>query len=157
MRINLKRWRLTGIVIVTALLLIATVKKFIPQNISGVAHVLNLNRISVTTNNDLDSDLIIIDLSIQGTRHINKAIFHGGTKQSIPKGYGENDWYLSYNDSLFTVFRHFKTNNWHDHDYHFHFYKSDDKTLCDVNIAGPDPLNQTIAIVNSQKEHVGDL
>ncbi|MDR2206207.1 MAG: hypothetical protein LBE36_08655 [Flavobacteriaceae bacterium] len=51
---------------------------------------------------------------------IEKTIIYDGTiKNDIPNGYGENDWYVTYEDSLKGYFRHIKTNRNDNHKYLF--------------------------------------
>lgn len=91
-----------------------------------------------------------------GTPHENIVILENGSTNSIPKGYGENDWFLLYDQKTYGVFRHFKTNNWHDHHYSFVFYKKNGEILCNVKIDGPDQVDKiTIRLDKQIKTDIG--
>jgi len=129
-------------------------KYFIPKNIDGIAHFVNQNSIEVSTDEKLNIELIKIELSISGTDYNNVEIFNKASEFKIPKGYGENDWNLSYDGKYFETFRHFKTNNWHDHNYSFHFYQNENEIKCDVKIDGPDEMTLTIDLNNREKVEI---
>jgi len=78
-----------------------------------------------------------------GTDYKDIIIAENGNINSIPKGYGENDWTLSYGKNQ-GDFRHFKTNNWHDHFYSFKFFKRNEKVFCEVEIDGPNKMDGLI-------------
>lgn len=128
-------------------------KFFIPKNIEGIASFLNQNSIEVTTDKKLNIELIKIELSISGTDYKNVEIFNKNSKFKIPKGYGENDWSLSYDGKFFEKFRHFKTNNWHDHNYSFQFYKDENGIKCNVKIDGPDKMKMSIDLNKEKNEN----
>jgi len=129
---------------------------FIPKNTPIIAHFLNKNAIDIEVENDLTEERIKIELSIRGTDVEDITIVENESINPIPKGYGENDWLLSYAGKNFGVFRHFKTANWHDHDYSFKFYKNNGEVLCDVRIDGPDPMDtRTIKLDKKIKTDVG--
>lgn len=73
-------------------------------------------------------------------------IYTGQNKFDIPNGYGENEWYFTYKDSLQGYLRHIKTNRNDNHIYLFHFYKKADKYFVDVNIKGVSPLQKKIEL-----------
>lgn len=54
------------------------------------------------------------------------------------KEYGNNYFYLSYQDSIIAKFFQFKYNNWHGHDYEFHISKDNDLIIVDWIVKGPD-------------------
>jgi len=127
----------------------------IPKNTPILAHFINKNAIEIEVDDGLKEGKIRIELSIWGTDYEDVEIFENGSAYSIPKGYGENDWYLSYDEKAFGVFRHFKTNNWHDHDYSFHFYKKNGLIKCDVNIDGPNEASHIVELNKEIKTDVG--
>jgi len=126
-------------------------KYFIPKNIEGIAHFVNQNSIEVSTDEKLNRELIKIELFISVTDFKNVEIFNKASEYKIPKGYGKNDWNLSYDGKYFGTFRHFKTNNWHDHNYSFHFYQNENEIKCDVQIDGPDKMTLTVDLKNGEK------
>ena len=130
-------------------------KYFIPKNIDGIAHFVNQNSIEVSTDEKLNIELIKIELSISGTDYNNVEIFNKNTEYKIPKGYGENDWNLSYDGKYFKTFRHFKTNNWHDHNYLFNFYQNENGIKCDVKIDGPDKMTLSVDLNYKEKAEIG--
>jgi len=136
---------------------VALVVEFlIPKNTPIVAHFLNKNSIDVEVIDDLNKEKIKIELSIWGTNYEDITILEKGSMNSIPKDYGENDWFLSYDRKNHGVFRHFKTNNWHDHHYSFVFYKKNGEVLCDVQIDGPDQMDKrTVRLDKEIKTDVG--
>ena len=136
-------------------LIIIVPKYFIPKNIDGIAHFVNQNSIEVNTDEKLNRELIKIELSISGTDYNKVEIFNENSEYKIPKGYGENDWNLSYDGKYFETFRHFKTNNWHDHNYSFYFYQNEDGIKCDVKIDGPDKKNITINLIEKGITAIG--
>lgn len=73
-------------------------------------------------------------------------IYNGSRQFKIPNGYGENDWYFIYNDTLQGYLRHFKTNRNDNHYYYFRFYSKSSKILVDVEIKGDSPLKKTILL-----------
>ncbi len=107
---------------------------------------MNQNSIEVTTDEKLNIDLIKIELSISATNFKNIEVFNNSSKSKIPKGYGENDWNLYYDGKYYGTIKHFKTNNWHDHDYFFHFYESENEIKCNIKINGPDEGNLTLIL-----------
>lgn len=134
---NMKRLKVLAITALVFVILYPIAKFFIPPNLHGIAHVVNKNSIVVTSSKDIDQEEVIIELSILTSEIDKELIYENNSAHGIPKEYGENDWYVSYKGKQ-TRFRHFKTNNWHDHDYRFHFFKVAGKVKCMVDIQGPD-------------------
>ncbi|HEY1054634.1 MAG TPA: hypothetical protein VGE24_05845, partial [Emticicia sp.] len=50
---------------------------------------------------------------------------HSEQQVEIPQEYGENEWLITYSDSLCTRFRHIKYNRNDKHSYHFRFFKTE--------------------------------
>ncbi len=62
-------------------------------------------------------------------------LMNGKIVKEIGKGYGENDFVVSY-DTLSANFGHFKTNRNDINRYDVLIYKKDNKILCKFNIQG---------------------
>ncbi|MES2765245.1 MAG: hypothetical protein V4642_05220 [Bacteroidota bacterium] len=114
------------------------------------------SEVEIATTN-IDAKFLKIEMSIWGTDYIDQTIFDDFKIYKIPEGYGENDWYLSYKDSLWASFRHFKTKNWRDELYQFHFFKTDkDSISCKVTITGSNYTESRVLILNqSRKPYIG--
>ena len=115
---------------------------FASKNTPIIAHFLNKNSISIDVDEELQLDKIKLELSIESSSVQDRIIAQNGQTKSIPKGYGENDWRLIYDDKYYASFRHFKTNNWHDHHYSFSFYKAHGNVYCNFQIDGPDEMGK---------------
>lgn len=113
---------------------------FIPKNTPIAVIFLNKNTLNVNVQEGLNEKKVSLALTINGTDNENVIVFNGRKKCKVPKGYGENDWTLSCDNVYVGSFRHFKTNNWHEHDYYFDFYSKHDSIFCDVKILGPDEM-----------------
>lgn len=122
----------------------------LPKNTPGFAHFFNKNSIELEVQEGLDPNKVKVELTIWGTAYKDVPIIENGSKNLIPKDYGENDWYLSYGEKAFGVFRHFKTNNWHDHHYKLYFYEEEGQISCDVEIQGPDHLKNLTVKLNKK-------
>jgi hypothetical protein len=73
-------------------------------------------------------------------------IYNGENFFEVPDGYGENEWYFSYRDTLTGYLRHIKTNrNDHNH-YMFQFYEKEGECFVKVNIAGSSSLEKVIKL-----------
>ena len=73
-------------------------------------------------------------------------IYKHERESSIPNGYGENEWYFIYQDSMQGYMRHVKINRNDKHDYSFLFHAEDEKILVDVTITGASPIKQQIEL-----------
>lgn len=120
----------------------------------GASHFINQNSIEVTTSSNLNIRNVNIALSIWGSDVVDRDIFDNNSAITIPEEYGENDWYLSYNNHHI-AFRHFKTNNRSDHDYRFHFFKENDTIKCKILIEGANPVARIISLDKPIKTDVG--
>jgi hypothetical protein len=110
----------------------------IPKNHSFFAHFVNKNSIEIISQDGIELEELRLSISISATKFKNVIIFDGTSEYRIPKGYGENDWTIIYDERPMGSFRHFKTNNWHDHHYIFRFYRDEGSINCEVSIEGPD-------------------
>ncbi len=134
-----------------ALVVIATLSVLalgsIPKNVPILAHFLNKNSLELEMHDGLELDKLQLSISITATEYKDEIIFDGKSKHTIPKEYGENDWYISYDNKYSTSFRHFKTNNWHDHNYSFNIRRQGDGIVCNVKIEGPDRMETAILLL----------
>jgi len=80
--------------------------------------------------NDFKIELIIIYSTPLITVYENNKI------RTIPDGYGENDFIVSYKDSLCARIRHFKTDEEEKHNYKFRFYEKKGDVCCLIEIIG---------------------
>jgi hypothetical protein len=93
----------------------------------------------------LDNTISENDIKIVLTCDNSKTtIFEKGLKSIVPNEYGENDWLISYKDSLFVEFRHFKTNRNSNHKYNCRFYKKQNTLYCDIDIIGSNKFKNTL-------------
>lgn len=99
----------------------------------------NRNKVTVDSKGSLKKEDIKITLKLENTvsPHI---IVERGEINSVPNGYGENDWKVYYKDSLITTFRHFKTNLRNYHDYRFEFYLEENEIKYTIDIKGDNDL-----------------
>lgn len=73
-------------------------------------------------------------------------VFDGTKEFNIPAGYGENEWYIIYKDSLHAYFRHFKTNRNDRHIYKFNIHCLNGKYFVDIDIKGVNTLKETLEL-----------
>lgn len=118
-----------------------------------LAHFINKNSISIEVSDELKKEKLKIKLFITVNME-DVDVLKNGLTYSIPKRYGENDWYFSYDESAFGKFRHFKTNSNYDHDYSFSFYKKEGLIFCNIVITGPNNMERIIEL-NQQSEIKG--
>jgi hypothetical protein len=143
--VNTKRLKFLAIVACVFVILYPIAKFYIPSNLPGIAHIVNKNSIVVTSSEDIDHDEVKIELTIAVAEIDHELIYANSAAHGIPKEYGEHAWRISYKGKQFE-FRHFKTNNWHDHDYRFHFFKASGEIKCKVDIQGPDARNFVLTL-----------
>lgn len=124
---------------------------FLPKNDSFFAHFLNKNSLEIVSEDGIELEELRLSLSISATKYKNIIIFDGKSEIRIPKGYGENDWTITYKNRSMGSFRHFKKNNWHDHHYIYSFYRGECSINCDVNILGPDEDKTTLTLEDDQQ------
>ena len=95
------------------------------------------NEIKVDVSESLNLKDVKIELDVLGTDIANYIVLEDGNYSEIPNGYGENDWKVFYEDSLYFKFRHFKTNRKNNHAYRFKIDKlSNEELICTVKIRG---------------------
>ena len=73
-------------------------------------------------------------------------IYDGKSQFTIPDGYGENEWFFTYEDSLQGYFRHMKTNRNDQHRYNFTFHQVNGKFFVDIDIKGISPLSERVEL-----------
>ena len=100
---------------------------------------LKLNCVSPLKKEDFN-----IELQVLGNQQPITTVFDGKNQQKIANEYGENDWHISWKDSLFVNFRHFKTNRNDKNEYEFNFYKKNNLICVDVTIKGINSLHKTL-------------
>ena len=93
------------------------------------------NRINVSFSNAINSKKVIIKMEVLASIPIVE-IYNGQQQFEVPNGYGENEWYFTYDDSLSGYLRHIKTNRNHKHNYYFNFYKVNNKFFVAIKIEG---------------------
>ena len=103
------------------------------------------NSIEISLSDEIQKMDVSIKMEVLASIPMTQ-IYTGQNKFDIPNGYGENEWYFTYKDSLKGYLRHFKTNRNDNHIYLFQFYKKADKYFVDVNINGASPLQQEIEL-----------
>lgn len=75
---------------------------------------------------------------------LKQPIYSDGVYHSIPNEYGENDWTITYRDSLSCKFRHFKTNRRNKHKYRFRLYEKKHDLFCEIDIKGQNKQSMII-------------
>ena len=113
----------------------------------------NRNSIKVEAKNEIDGNKVKIEHGISATtgNRINdklifaqrdnyQPIYLNGTSKSITNEYGENDFLVTYNDSLYFAFRQFKTNRRNNHLHRFTISREQESYFVQVNIRGKDGL-----------------
>lgn len=70
----------------------------------------------------------------------------------VPNGYGENEWYFSYKDSVKGYMRFIKTNGNDKHNYNFKVYQKDGRIMVDAAIEGVGGMTRTV-VLNKNQNH----
>jgi hypothetical protein len=112
-----------------------------------------MNKVSVTTDNELSKKFVKIEhgISVNTISRPNDTWLFDDRdkynllfdKRNIHKpinDYGENDFLITYADSVYLSFRQFKFNRRHQHDYKFHFSLQDSVIFVKVDIQGQDKM-----------------
>jgi len=108
------------------------------------------NSIEINFSNEINKADVSIKMEVLASIPITE-IYTWQKKYNIPNGYGENEWYFTYKDSLQGYSRHIKTNRNDKHIYVFYFYREADKYFVDVNIKGVSPLQEKIELKKNNK------
>lgn len=111
----------------------------------------NANRLQLHLDAPLDPDKLKIEYGAGcfsymapsefdlGPRETHCTIFEDGQMiNSIPNEYGENDFLITYDDQYVVLFRHFKPNARHQHNYQIKLRRSGEDIIAQVNIEGRD-------------------
>lgn len=104
------------------------------------------NQFDVQVSNEINENDITINFFETSLKQIKPIYKNGKKNEEIPLVYGENEWMISYKDSLTLEFTHFKTNRNDKHEYFFKFYKQDGVVWADVNILGIDEFKKTMKL-----------
>lgn len=109
----------------------------------------NANTIKVTTKPPLQTEKVTVKFGCPGitiNRKTDKDLFtnsnfattffNGKKAEDLPNEYGENDFLITYADSLYVAFRHYKLNRRDQHDYEFDFNLQNDTVYLKTNIKG---------------------
>lgn len=120
----------------------------------------NANTISVTTKLPLQTENIKMKFGCPGTTinresdaelftksNFTTLFFDGKKTNDLPNKYGENDFLITYADSLYFSFRHYKLNRRDQHDYKFDFSLQNDTVYIKTNIKGTFKLNYEASMV----------
>ena len=96
------------------------------------------NTISVHTAGNINKQDIQIKV---GKRSVYA---NGMQEERIGQAYGWVKLKIYYQDQLISEISHFKTNNWHTHDYLFELEKSQDQMRINYSITGPDAQHRDV-------------
>lgn len=109
----------------------------------------NANAIAVTTKSPLQTKKVKIKFGCPATSinrktdkelftnsYFTTTFFNGKKAENLPNEYGENDFLITYADSLYFAFRHYKLNRRDQHDYEFDFSLQKDTVFVKTNIKG---------------------
>ncbi len=131
----------------------------------------NANEVSVTTHNELTNDKVKIEFGIS-VNTINRSsdidlftnrnkyllIYDGQNKNQIINDYGENDFLITYDNTHYLSFRHFKLNRRHQHIYDFELYKKDNNIFLKTNIKGENEIKfeRKMLLIKNATKYVGN-
>lgn len=118
-------------IIISALSLIAITFYFEKQ----IAQLFKTDMISVKTTNELHIDKVQIKLADNTFNATNYNVaFDGDKKVNLSQGMHENDFIITYNDSLYHTFKHQKNDTKEKHFYDFKLYKKNNQVLLAINV-----------------------
>ena len=112
----------------------------------------NVNHFHIKTERPLDKEKVTIKFGFSSINRETdeelfsdfdgaKLLFDSGSSQNeIPNEYGENDFLITYDNTYYLSFRHWKLNRRHQHNYYFKFYMKQDCIFVEVNIKGKDRM-----------------
>jgi hypothetical protein len=105
----------------------------------------NKNRLNIKVAEDIKrKDIKIVLSALHGSSNI--AIYENELQKPIPNLYGENDWVITYKDSITAKFRHIKTNRNDYHTYFFSIYKKGMAIMADFEVEGISELKKTLEL-----------
>ena len=102
------------------------------------------NSLDLKFSETLDKLNFKIEMEVLGSDFSKVLIYDGNKQYTIQNGYGENEWYFNYKDSLFAYFRHIKTNRNDSHNYNYNFIEKNGKIQVEVQIDGVSKMNKII-------------
>lgn len=102
------------------------------------------NNLELKFSETLDKSNFKIEMEVLGNDFSKVLIYDGNKQYTIQNGYGENEWYFNYKDSLFAYFRHIKTNRNDSHNYNYNFIEKNGKIQVEVHINGVSKMNKII-------------
>lgn len=118
-------------IIISTLSLIAITFYFEKQ----IAQLFKTDMISVKTTNELHIDKVQIKLADNTFNATNYNVaFDGDKKVNLSQGMHENDFIITYNDSLYHTFKHQKNDTKEKHFYDFKLYKKNNQVLLAINV-----------------------
>jgi len=103
------------------------------------------NELKLTFGEGIDRRDVKIELEVKHSLP-KTTIYRLGQLEAMPNEYGENDWTITYKNSLIGHFRHIKTNRNDFHKYYLKFYQRDTSLFVDISIKGISELNKTIIL-----------
>jgi hypothetical protein len=131
---------------------------------------LSKNEIIVTVDNNLDIDKVKIEFgfySINSGNDFNltknglEKVVYEKTPRPFETICGENDFYLTYDNKYYTIFRHFIPNDFYDgipkpHKYCFDLKKKNENICVKLKIIGQDgeELNRKLLKIENSKENI---
>lgn len=100
-----------------------------------IALLFKTDVISVKTTNDLHTDKVQIKFADNAVNTTNyNVVFDGDKKVNLSQGMNENDFIITYNDSLYHTFKHQKNDKKVKHFYYFKLYKKNNQVLLAITI-----------------------
>lgn len=93
------------------------------------------NQLQLSFDNTIHKQDVKINMEVLGSIPMT-TIYNGERQFDIPNGYGENEWYFTYKDSLKGYLRFIKTNRNDKHTYRFSFHEENGQYFVDVDIKG---------------------
>lgn len=109
------------------------------------------NKLKLNFDSSINKHDVKIKMEVLASVPITE-IYNGEKQFNIPDGYGENEWYLYYRDTLQGYIRYIKTNQNDKHTYKFNFYNQDGKYFVDIDIKGYNPVKYKIELKNKRKK-----
>lgn len=109
----------------------------------------NTNELYVTAEKPLTIENVVIEkgffsISRKSDKELftgkQDIVFNGKEIRKISNGYGENDFLITYGNTYYYQFRHFKTYRAQMDTYKFRIYQKDGAIMVKVSIDGTDPM-----------------
>lgn len=103
------------------------------------------NQLQLSFDNTIHKQDVTIKMEVLGSIPITE-IYNGKRQFEVPDGYGENEWYFTYRDSLKGYSRFIKTNRNDKHDYNFSFHEENGNYFVDIDIEGVSSVKTRITL-----------